>query len=145
MEIGGFGDGVLVLVECAAAYRDGRVEIIDRIEVPVDEWLVDKRPKMLGGLQFRTVGGLVDQSDAIWDGQIFRAVPARIVEHENDDAVAPSGGLPGERPEQFGKERLIDPVRDVPDGLSARRRDEGSDVKPLVAVMTERDRPLADR
>lgn len=97
MEIGGLGDDALVLVECAATLCDSSVEIIDRIEVLVDERLVDKRPQMLDGLQFRAVGGLVDQPDAIRDGQVFRAVPPRIVEHENDDAVAPGAGLPGER------------------------------------------------
>ena len=100
---------------------------------------------MLGGLELWAVGGLVDQPDAVGNGEVFWTVPAGIVEGEDNDAVAPGAGLPREGFEQFGEERLVDAVREIPDGFSARRRDEGGDVEPFVAVMAERDRPLADR
>lgn len=100
---------------------------------------------MLGRLEFRAVGWLIDEPDAVWDGQIFRAMPAGIVELEHNDAVAPGAGLARKGFEQLYKERFVDAVRQIPDGLSARRRDEGGDVEPFIAVMTERNRPLADR
>lgn len=100
---------------------------------------------MLGGLELGTISGLIDESDAVWDGHIFRAMPTSIVELEHNDAVAPGAGLARKGFEQLCKERFVDAVRQIPDGLSARRRDEGGDVKPFVAVMTERNRPLADR
>src|SRR6266566_8351598 len=74
---------------------------------------------MLGGLEFRAVGGLVDQPDAIGNREVFRAVPAGVIESEENDAVAPGAGHPRESFEQFGKEWLVDAVRQIPDGLSA--------------------------
>ena len=41
---------MLILVKHAAALRDDGIQILDRIEVSVHEWLVDERPKVLGGL-----------------------------------------------------------------------------------------------
>lgn len=145
MEIGGFGDRLLILVKHAAALRDDGIQILDRVEVSVHQWLVDERPKVLGGLQLRAVGRLVDQADAVGDGKILRSVPARVVEREEDDAIAPGAGLASKSAEQFGKERLVDAVREVPHGLPSGRRHEGGEVKPFVAMMAERDRPLADR
>jgi hypothetical protein len=72
-------------------------------------------------------------------------MPTGVVELENDDAVAPGAGLAREGFEQLGKERLVEPVRQIPDRLSARGCDEGGDVEPFVTVVTERERPLADR
>ena len=48
---------------------------------------------MFGRLQFRGTGGLVDEPDAVGDGQVFRCVPTGIVELEHDDAVAPGAGF----------------------------------------------------
>jgi len=67
------------------------------------------------------------------------------VERENDDAFTPGARLASESAEQFGKERLVDAVREVPHGLPARRRHERGEIKPFVAMMAERDRPLANR
>jgi len=100
---------------------------------------------VLGGLEFRAVGWLIDEPDAVWDGQIFRPMPTGIVELEHDDAVASGAGLARKGFEQLYKERFVDAIRQIPDGLSARRRDEGGDVEPFIAVMTECNRPLADR
>jgi hypothetical protein len=47
--------------------------------------------------------------------------------------------------EQLGEEGFVDAVRQEPDGLAARRSNEGGDIEPFVAMMDERDRPLADR
>ena len=145
MEVGVACDGVLVLVEIAASRGNCSIEIADGIEVFVGERLVDERPEMFGGLELRAVGRLVDEPDAVGDGQIFRAVPTGIVKLEHDDAIAPSAGLAREGFEQLCEECLVEPVRQIPDRLSARRRHEGGDVEPFVAVMAERDRPLADR
>lgn len=144
MEIGGLGDGALVLEKHTASLCDSGIQIVDCVEVFVDERLINQRPKVLGGLEFRAVGRLIDQAQAVGNGQVFRPVPASVVEGEDDDALASGAGRAREGLEQFGKERLVDAVGEVPDGLSARRRDESGDVKPFVAVMAERDRPLAD-
>ena len=44
MEFGGAGDDISILVEGAASFSDGRVEIVDGVEVFVNERLVDERP-----------------------------------------------------------------------------------------------------
>jgi len=145
MEFGGACDGILVSMQIAASRCDDGIEIVDCVEVFVDDRLVDERPEVFGGLQFGAVGGLVDRRDAVRKAEIFRAVPAGIVELQHDDAVAPGAGRAREGFEQLGKERLVDAVRQIPDGFSGRRRDKGGDVKPFVTVMAERDRTLADR
>jgi hypothetical protein len=56
-----------------------------------------------------------------------------------------SAGLKREGFEQLCKKGFVDAVRHVPHGLSARGCDEGGDVEPFVAVMTERNRTLSNR
>jgi hypothetical protein len=119
--------------------------IVDGFEVLVGERLVDERPEMFGRLEFGGEGCLVDEPDAVRDGQVFRRVPAGLVELKNDDAVASGAGVACEGFEQLGEEGFVDAVRQEPDGLAARRSNEGGDIEPFVAMMAERDRPLADR
>src|SRR6266699_630841 len=124
MEFGGASDGVLVSLQRATSLCDRGVEIVDGCEMSIDERLVDEGPKVLCRLQLRAVGGLEDQPDAVGNGEVFRTVPAGLVEYDNDDALAAGTGLPCEGFEQFGKERLVDAVRQIPDGFrsSAQRR-----------------------
>ena len=72
-------------------------------------------------------------------------MPARPVEQQDDDPVAAGAGRAGEAHEHHLVEPLVDAVREVPDGLAARRHHEGSDVEPFEAVVAERRRPLAHR
>src|SRR6266571_4287737 len=132
MEFGGASDGVLVSLQRATSLCDRGVEIVDGCEMSIDERLVDEGPKVLCRLQLRAVGGLEDQPDAVGNGEVFRTVPAGLVEYDNDDALAAGTGLPCEGFEQFGKERLVDAVRQIPDGFSAHRRNEGGDIEPFV-------------
>jgi hypothetical protein len=145
MEVGVAFDDVLIVEEVTASCSDNGIEVIDRFEVLVGERFVDQGPEVLGGLEFGAVSGLIDEPDAVGDRQVLRAVPSGIVELENDDAIASGAGLLREGFEQFGKERLVDPVRQIPNGFAARRRDESGDVEPFVAVVAQCDRPLAGR
>jgi len=111
MKIGVLRGGRLVLLQMAASCGDDRIELFDSVEVNVGERLVDEGPEVLGGLQFRAVGWLIDEPDAVWHGQIFRAVPTGIVELEDDDAIASGAGFARESFEQFYKERFVDPIR----------------------------------
>src|SRR6266851_1986131 len=113
---GGASDGVLVSLQRATSLCDRGIEIVDGCEMSIDERLVDEGPKVLCRLQLRAVGGLEDQPDAVGNGEVFRTVPAGLVEYDNDDALAAGTGLPCEGFEQFGKERLVDAVRQIPDG-----------------------------
>ena len=69
----------------------------------VGEWLVDEWPEVFGRLQFRGVGWLLNGPDAVRDGQVFRRVPASIVELKDDDAVASGAGVACEGFEQLSE------------------------------------------
>ena len=71
-------------------------------------------------------------------------MPPGVVEHENNDAVAAGAGFLRERRQQFLEERLGDAVGNVPETFAGRGRDEGRDIEPFEAVMSQRDRPRAD-
>src|SRR5215208_449950 len=131
-------------LEPPAALGDRGLEVSERGEVLIDDGLVDQGPEMLGGLEFRTIGRQEDERDPAGDGQAFGAVPAGVVQHEDDVALAPGAGLPGEGGEQLGEEGLRQAGREIPHGLAAGRLHEGDDVQPSVAVVAERGRPLAD-
>ena len=131
-------------MEMAASRADDEIEIVNCVEVFVGEHFVDERPEVFGRLQLRAVGWLVDKPDAVGNCEVFRCVPSGIVELEHDDAVTPGAGGACESFEQLGEEGFVDAVRQEPDGLAAGRGNESGDVEPFVAVMAERDRPLAD-
>src|SRR5450830_937869 len=63
MEVGVLGDHTAILMEMAASRADDDIEIVDCVEVFVGERFVDERPEVLGWLQFRAVGWLVDEPD----------------------------------------------------------------------------------
>lgn len=144
MEFGGGCDSVLIVMQIAASLGNGGIEIVDGVEVFVDKRLIYEGPKVLGRLEFWAVGGLVNQPDSIRNGKVFRAVPAGVVEDQDNDAVASGAGLLRQGFEQLDKEWLVDSIGDEPDSLSAHRRHEGGDIKPFAAVMAERGWPLAD-
>ena len=106
MEIGVSRDDFFVLREIAASLGNDGIEIVDGVEVGVGERLIDERPQVLGGLEFRAVGWLVDEPDAVGNGKVLRTVPAGIVELKHDDAVAPGAGLACEGFEQLCEEGL---------------------------------------
>lgn len=77
MEIGEGGDDFAIVNEVAAALGDGGIEIVDGLEASVCKRFIDERPEMLGRLQFRGIGRLVDQCDAVGKGQVlWRMQPA---------------------------------------------------------------------
>src|SRR5919205_4658602 len=78
------------------------------------------------------------------EGVGIELLPARVVEHEDDAALASGAGLAGEGGEQRGEEGLGEAAAETPDRLAAGRLHEGGDVEPLVATVAESDWPLAD-
>jgi hypothetical protein len=131
-------------IELTTARGDGGAEFVERGDVPIDDRLIHQRPEMLGGLEFGRVGRQEDEADPLGDDQTLGSMPAGIVEHENDAALAAGAGLTGEGGEQFGEERLREAAAEIPDRLAAGRLHEGGDVQPLVPMMAERNRSLAD-
>ena len=71
-------------------------------------------------------------------------MPAGVVEHEDDAALAAGAGLTGEEGEQFGEEELGEAAAEIPERLATGRLHEGGEVEPLIAVVAEGDRPLTD-
>ena len=97
----------------------------------VDYGLVDQRPKRLGRLHFRGVGGLEDEADAFRHDEPRLAVPTGVVEHKNDDPVAPCAGFFGKQAQQRLEAGLGYPVRDVPEALAGGRKNERRHVEPF--------------
>src|SRR5215207_8272680 len=142
VEVGVRLDGLRM--EAAAALGDDGLEVGKGGEVPVGDRLVDQGPEMLGRLRFRAVGRQEDEADPLGDGQALGPVPAGVVEHEDDVALAPGAGFPREAGEQRLEEGLGEAAAEIPDRLAAGRLHEGDHVQPLVAVVAKGDRPLAD-
>jgi len=140
----GFGfDGVAI--EPATAFGNGGIEIGEGLEVSVDERLVDEGPEAFGGLKLGTVRRQIDELDAVGNGESDQAVPAGIVEHQDDGAIAARAGGSGEGREQGFEEGLGDAVGDIPNRLARARGDEGGHIEPFVAVVADGDRTLTDR
>jgi len=104
-------DAVSVGVEGHTLAGDGFVEIGEAVEVPVDDRLVEVDPQRLSGLELRGIGRQVDETDPLRNGETRRAVPAGVVEHEQDDAVSPGAGLSwAKSASTSSKSRLDTPV-----------------------------------
>jgi hypothetical protein len=96
--------------------------------MPIDDRLVHQRPEPLGGLKFRAVGRQEGEADPVGHGQALGPMPARVVEREDDAALAPGAGLAGEGGERSGEEGFREAGREIPDRLAAGRLHEGDDV-----------------
>ena len=131
--------------EGGASRGDDFLEGLEGWDVLVDDGLVDQRPQRFGRLHLRGVGGLEDEAQTVRHGEGRLAVPAGVVEREDDAPLAPGAGFLGEQPQQRLEERLGHPVRDIPEAFARGRRDERRDVEPFEAMMAVGDRPLADR
>ena len=144
MEVDVSGDELAILAQEAAALVEHGVEIVDCLEVTIDDGFVDECPEVLGRLQFWRIGRQIDEPHPVGDGKPRFGVPTGAVEDQDDDALASRADGSCEACEQLLEERLVDAVREIPDGLAAGRLHEGGDVKPLIAMMAERDWPIAD-
>src|SRR5918993_320776 len=91
------------------------------------------------------MGRQEDEPDPARDVQALGPMPARVVEHEDDAALAARAGLAREGGERCGEEGPGEAAAEVPDRLAAGRPHGGGDVEPPVAVVAERGRPPADR
>ena len=69
-----------------ATFCDDILKVIDGRDVFVDKRFVDQCPQRFGGLQFGRVGRKKHETQALGNVQSRLAVPAGVVEHENDDA-----------------------------------------------------------
>lgn len=85
-ERGGFYHFAL-LDEGEATFSDSLVKFGEGLETAVGEGFVDECPKMFGGLQFGAVRGLKDETEAVGNGEVFRAMPTGVVELQDDPLV----------------------------------------------------------
>ena len=67
--------------------RDDFIELLDRLDVLIDDRLVDQCPERFSGLKFRAVGRKKNEAHALRDVEAGFAVPSGIVEGEDDDAL----------------------------------------------------------
>src|SRR5215204_1653300 len=133
----------LIAFEDPATVCDRAFQIGQGLKVAVRERLIHNGPEVLSRLKLRRVRGQVGEPDPIRHGQVRCGVPAGAVEPEHDDAIPSRPGLARKQGQEPCEERLGDPVRHIPEHLARDRLHEGGDVQPLVAVVTQRDRPLA--
>ena len=143
MEAGLAPDAVAVGGEADALTGDGGIELGEAIEVPVGDRLVEVDPQRLSGLELGGIGRQVNEVDALGDGKAGWAVPAGVVEHEEDDAIPPGTRLSGEERKHVLKVALGNAGGQVPEALPGLGRDKGGDVEPLEAVVPHRDGALA--
>jgi hypothetical protein len=78
------------------------VEVGESLDVLVDDGFFHADPEDFGWLQLGRVGRQIDEADDLGNGE-WRGVPARAVEHQDDDAVAAGAGLAGEEREGSSK------------------------------------------
>jgi len=83
-------------IGAAAALGDDGLKVGKGGEVPVGDRLVDQGSEMLGRLRFRAAGRQEDEADLVGNERAPGSVPARVVEHEDDVALAPGVGHPRE-------------------------------------------------
>ncbi len=138
-------DAGAVGIEGDALRGDDSVEVGEAVKVPVDDRLVEVDPERLDRLELGGVGRQVNEADPRGYGETRRAVPAGVVEHEEDDAVRSGACLPGEECEDVLEVLLGDAGGEIPEALAGGGRDEGGDVEPFEAVVSDRDGPLAAR
>lgn len=131
------------MIEGAASFGEGFIEVSKRFEMPIDDRLVEEGPEALGGLQLRGVWRQEDKAHAIGDLKPRLAVPAGVVEDENDAAPALRADALSEVGQELFEERLADAVREIPNRFAARRLNEGGDVEPLIAMVAQRQGTLA--
>ena len=138
------GAGAQVLaVEFDAALGDDGLEIGKCRKVGVHDRLVEHGPETLRRLKLGCVARQMEQPDPVWNAKVRFGVPASLVQHEHDAALAAGRAFLGEGRKERGEERLGDAGGEIPDRLAREGLGEGRDVKPLVAVVAERDRALA--
>lgn len=94
-------------------------------------------------MQLRRIGREIDQPHAVGHGQARLAMPAGVVEDEHDGAIDAGPSFAREGFEQRREKGFRDAVVHIPEGLAARRRDEGGHIKPVEAMMAMRRRPFA--
>src|SRR4051795_13726487 len=105
--------------------------------------LVEHGPETLRRLKLGCVARQMEQPDPVWNAKVRFGVPAGLVQHEHDAALAAGRAFLGEGRKERGEERLGDAGGEIPDRLARAGLGEGRDVKSLVAVGAERDRALA--
>ena len=94
-------------IELPTARGDDGAEFVERGDMLIGDRLIHQRPEMFRGLELRSVGRQEDEADPLGDGQVLGPMPAGVVEHENDAALAAGAGLARKGGEQCGKEGLL--------------------------------------
>ena len=138
-------DGLLLVDEVEASLGDDGLEFGDAGNMPVDDGLVHEGPECLSGLQLGTVRWQIDEPQSVWHGEVGKCVPASIVEQQDDAFVGAGSDIIGEGEKKLFEEGFGNAVGQIPFRVPSGWRHEGDDIKPLEAVVTERDRSLSCR
>lgn len=140
------GEGLKVgglLVERAASFAQGSLDLAQGCETPIGNRFVGQRPQPFGWLEFGRIGRQEAQPNPRgWD-ELAAGVPAGIVEHQQH-ALAGSGPDLAGKARQDGREQPgIDGIAEKPDDLAGGGADKGIEVEPFVAGHDAGDRALS--
>lgn len=133
MEVGVVADGVGLLRELEAAFFDSMIEVFERLEGAIGDGLVGEWPEAFGGLQLGAVGRQVFDVDAAGNLELLGAVPAGVVDGEDDDAVLSGADRLGEQAQAFVHHLGIDRIGQQPLDLAGLGLDVGVEIEPLIA------------
>ena len=106
MEERASSDHIALAGEGDAAFADNLFEVLDRLEIGVDQRLIDELPKMLRRLQLGTVRRLKHEPDAIGRSQVFWPMPSGAIELKDDPLVCASARRFGEVQKNGLEQRL---------------------------------------
>jgi len=145
MELRGGADGGAVGAERLAAGGQHRLQVIERREWAVGNWLVGQRPEAFSGLQFGRIGGQEDQIDPVRHDEIGRSMPTGLVEHHHRPMLRVDPLVAGELGEGQPKRRSPHRRQEAPPTLAGLWADEAVDVQPVEPPPDPGRGPLADR
>lgn len=130
-------------LEVPAAFAEDRLQVIQRGEDAIGQWLVTQSPEALGWLQLGRVGRQEDQGQALRHDQFMAAMPAGLIEHQHDvDGWSDAHGR-GKLRQRLAEQGCRDSGQEQPEGLAGEGMDEGVLIEPLVAGTAGRNGLLA--
>lgn len=115
------------------------LQFVEGRKCAIEQRRIGQRPKALGRLEFRRVGGQEGQGDALRHLKIGAGMPPRIVEHEQDMMIGTSPHLTRKGCQDLREARSVDGGHQQPTGGTRRRTDKAIEIEPFIPLMHRRD------
>jgi hypothetical protein len=134
MEAGMSLDNLRVLLQPAAAFGLDLLQLFERGEDAIGQWLVGKRPEPLRGLHLWRIRWQERQVDPLGQCESRTAVPAGTIQHEDDVFVWPCSSFLGKSGQGEGEDLHADGGQQQPARPPTLGMDKGKDIHPFVAL-----------